>query len=80
MGRRPSLKKAAEAAMGGSDKVTGGPRSVESASPWDPTVGLCLGPYGGPRGGVVSHERGTPVTQRWPFLRTHSDRLTDTCS
>jgi len=25
------------------------------------TVGLCLGPYGGPRGGAVSYERGTPV-------------------
>ena len=29
--------------------------------PWDPTVGLCLGPYGGPRWGAVSYERGTPV-------------------
>jgi hypothetical protein len=27
----------------------------------DSTVGSCLGPYGGPRGGVVSCERGTPV-------------------
>jgi len=26
---------------------------------WDPTVGSCLGPYGGPR--AVSYERGTPV-------------------
>ena len=25
-----------------------------------PTVGLCLGPYGGP-GGAVSYETGTPV-------------------
>ena len=24
-------------------------------------VGLCLRPYGGPRGGAVSYERGTPV-------------------
>ena len=23
----------------------------------DPTVGLCLGPYGGPRGGAVSYNR-----------------------
>ena len=27
----------------------------------DPTVGLCLGPYGGPREVSVSYERGTPV-------------------
>ena len=26
-----------------------------------PTVGLCPGPYGGPGGGAVSYERGTPV-------------------
>jgi len=29
--------------------------------PQDPTVGLCLGPYGGPRGWAFSYERGTPV-------------------
>ena len=29
--------------------------------PYDPTVGLCLGPYGVPRGVGVSYERGTPV-------------------
>ena len=29
----------------------------------DPTVGLCLGPYGGPReGGCFCDERGIPVT------------------
>jgi len=27
----------------------------------DPKVALCLGPYGGPRGGAIPHERGTPV-------------------
>ena len=27
----------------------------------DPAVGICLGFYGGPKGGVVFHERGTPV-------------------
>ena len=27
--------------------------------PKDPTVGLCLGPYGGPRKGVISYDRGT---------------------
>ena len=26
-----------------------------------PTVGLCLGPYGGPREVELSYERGTPV-------------------
>ena len=29
----------------------GVPRSHKSAPPEDPTVGLCLGHYGGPRGG-----------------------------
>ena len=28
---------------------------------WDPTGGLRLGPFGGPRGVVFSYERGTPV-------------------
>ena len=28
---------------------------------WDQTSGLCLGPYGDPRGVSVSYERGTPV-------------------
>ena len=30
--------------------ATGVPRSQETAPPWDPQVGLCLGPYGGPLG------------------------------
>jgi len=30
---------------------TGVPRSQENARPWDPTGVLCLGSYGGPRGG-----------------------------
>ena len=34
--------------------------------PKDPTVGPCLGSYGGSRGGAVSYERGTPVALR-PF-------------
>ena len=29
---------------------TGAPRLKENAPPQDPTVGLCLGPCGGPRG------------------------------
>jgi len=29
--------------------------------PQDPTVGLCLGRYGGPRAGALSYERGNPV-------------------
>ena len=40
-------------AVGGrGSRVTGVPRSAEAAPPWDPTVGLCLGPYGGPGGGA----------------------------
>ena len=31
--------------------VTGVLRSYETAPPYHPTAGLCLGPYGGPRGG-----------------------------
>ena len=27
----------------------------------DPTVGICVGPYGDPRGGAISDERGIPV-------------------
>ena len=34
---------------------------TRSATPQDPAVGLCLGHYGGPRRGTVSHERGTGV-------------------
>jgi len=41
----------------------GVPRSKETAPPQDPTVGLCLGPHGSPRGGAVSYERGTPVAR-----------------
>ena len=38
---------------GGRDKgrrFTGVPHLQENAPPWDPTVGLCLGSWGGPRG------------------------------
>jgi hypothetical protein len=41
--------------------ATGVPCSYENAFPEDPTVGLCLGPYAGPRGRAFSYERGTPV-------------------
>ena len=35
----------------------------------DPTVGSCLGPYGGPRGVQVSYEQGTPVGfEVWGFI------------
>ena len=37
------------------------PRSQETATPEDPTVGLCLGPRDGPKGVAVSYEQGTPV-------------------
>ena len=40
--------------------ATGVPRLQENALPWDPTVGLCLGPYAGPRCGAFDYERGTP--------------------
>ena len=33
----------------------------EASSSKNPTVGLYLGPYGGPRVGEVSYEQGTPV-------------------
>ena len=39
----------------------GVPRSQETASPNDPTLALCLGTYGDPRGVGVSYERGTPI-------------------
>ena len=36
--------------------------AYETDTPQDPTVGPCLGSYGGPRGGGrFSYERGTPV-------------------
>ena len=35
---------------------------IKTAPPQDPTVGLCLGPYGGPRGGAVYYDRGTFVS------------------
>jgi len=44
---------------------TGVSRSEETASPLDPTVGLCPGPYDGHRGWAVSYERGTRV--RYPM-------------
>ena len=34
---------------------------MKNCAPQDPTVGLCLGPYGGPRGGADSYELGTPM-------------------
>ena len=40
--------------------------------PKDPTVGLCLGPYGGPGRGGVSDERGTPVRGRCPAKMAHT--------
>ena len=40
----------------------------ETASPYDPAVGLCLGPYGVPRGVGVSYERGTPGRASLPPL------------
>ena len=49
---------------------------VRDSAPQDPTVGLCLGPYGGPEGvGAVSYERGTPVHSR---CGGHTWRVSDT--
>ena len=45
-------------------------RTAPAASPQDPTVGLCLVPYGGPRGVGVSYEGGTPVTPNQQAHRT----------
>ena len=39
--------------------------------PYDPTVGTCLGPYGIPKGGAVSDERGYPSNVfSWDMLRS----------
>ena len=46
--------------------ATGTPRSLETPPSGDPTVGLYLGFYGGPRGGALSCERGTPVYLAYP--------------
>jgi len=40
---------------------TGVPHLQENAPPRDPTVGLCLGSWGGPRGWAFCYWRGTPV-------------------
>ena len=40
---------------------TGVPQLQENAPPWDPTVGLCPGSWGVPRGWVFSYGRGAPV-------------------
>jgi hypothetical protein len=41
--------------------VTGASRAQKNALLFDPSVGLCVGSYAGPRGWVVSYDRGTPV-------------------
>ena len=41
--------------------LTGIPRSHETTTPPHPTVGMCLGPDGCPRGLAFSYEQGTPV-------------------
>ena len=43
--------------------------------PQDPTVGICVGPYGGPKGGAFVYERVTPVSrQRQSYYSSHSSR------
>ena len=48
---------------------------VKTPPSQDPTVGLYLGSYGGPRRGAVSYERGTPVARerqaRFGTAQTH---------
>ena len=39
----------------------GVPHSYEEAAPYEPAVGICVGPYGGPWWVAVSYERGAPV-------------------
>ena len=41
--------------------MQGYPAHKKQPPPHDPTVGLCLGPYGGPGEVGVSCERGTPA-------------------
>ena len=43
---------------------TGVLRSYETEHPYDPTVGLCIGPNGDPGELAFSHERGTSVRAR----------------
>ena len=49
------------------DIGTGVLRAYESASSQDPTVGLSLKPYGGPRGRAFSYERCSPVPMWTPW-------------
>ena len=36
----------------------------KTSFPWDPIIGLCLGPCGDPKGVSIAYERGTPVSGR----------------
>ena len=47
------------------------PRSSNNFYPEDPTVGQCLGAYGGPRGAAFSHERGIPCMDHMARPRKH---------
>jgi len=49
--------------------ATGVPRSQESASSWDPAVGLCLAPYGGPRGRRRFLKSEVPLHSELPRLK-----------
>ena len=44
--------------------------------PLDPSVGLSLGPYGGPRAGAFCYKRGSPVTGTAVFVEQVSHLLT----
>ena len=52
--------------VGGSCRPVQGYLAQENKKPsYDPTAGLYLGSYGGPRGVGVSYERGSPVHGWW---------------
>ena len=58
----PETEQTAPSCPGRGNTCTGVPHSSEAAPPQEPTVGLCRGLYGSPRGGgTVSDERGNPV-------------------
>ena len=58
-------------AVYGEAPFAGVPRSCNYALPEDPPFGLCLMAYGGPRGGRVYYERGTPNIDHMARPRKH---------
>ena len=63
-GRQQELLGPVLATCGGAgERTTGETRSKETPPSQDPTVALCLGTYGAPRGVGVPYERGTHVVR-----------------